>query len=178
MTVSDPITNPETEMIDELANAADTVHQKLIDALSPGYQPEFAPDEPTGERMPERANEEAAGGPTSPIGAVRRLARGPATHGQRTAWALLVDHQPTAHRQPSEPHGTGARSAFDGRIAPSAGAAPCHEAKRRRRDLQQLPLRDRQSRFRGDAGSRDVFIQGCLRRDGGGIQSAPARDRT
>jgi hypothetical protein len=45
MTVSDPITNPETEMLDDLANATDTVHQKLIDALSPGYQPEFAPDE-------------------------------------------------------------------------------------------------------------------------------------
>lgn len=38
-------TNHATENLAELANAADPIRDKLADAMTPGYQAEFDPDE-------------------------------------------------------------------------------------------------------------------------------------
>lgn len=38
-------TPPEETVLNEVANATDALHEKLADALIPGYQVEFDPDE-------------------------------------------------------------------------------------------------------------------------------------
>lgn len=40
-----PITRTDAEILDELSKATETIRQKLIDALTPGFQAEFDPDE-------------------------------------------------------------------------------------------------------------------------------------
>lgn len=43
--MTEQITNPEAAILDDLTNAADAIREKMIDALTPGYQAEFDPDE-------------------------------------------------------------------------------------------------------------------------------------
>jgi hypothetical protein len=45
MTVREQITPPEASIFDDLMNATDAIREKLSDALTPGYQAEFDPDE-------------------------------------------------------------------------------------------------------------------------------------
>ena len=40
-----PITRTDAEILKELSKATETIRQKLIDALTPGFQAEFDPDE-------------------------------------------------------------------------------------------------------------------------------------
>lgn len=43
--MTEPITRTDAEILDELSKATETIRQKLIDALTPGFQAEFDPDE-------------------------------------------------------------------------------------------------------------------------------------
>uniref|UniRef100_A0ABX1PPL4 Conjugal transfer protein TraD n=1 Tax=Aromatoleum anaerobium TaxID=182180 RepID=A0ABX1PPL4_9RHOO len=43
--MTEQITNPEAAILDDLTNATDAIREKMIDALTPGYQAEFDPDE-------------------------------------------------------------------------------------------------------------------------------------
>lgn len=43
--MTEQITNPEAAILDDLTNATDAIREKLTDALTPGYQAEFDPDE-------------------------------------------------------------------------------------------------------------------------------------
>lgn len=43
--MTEPMSNPGATSVDNLVKAADAIREKLTDALTPGYQVEFDPDE-------------------------------------------------------------------------------------------------------------------------------------
>ena len=43
--MTEPMSNPGASRVDNLVKAADAIREKLTDALTPGYQVEFDPDE-------------------------------------------------------------------------------------------------------------------------------------